>query len=82
MTDDVRVEEAEQLHLSDLLSRVLDKGVVIHGEVLIAVADVELIRVNLNLLLGAVESESRRARRAISSDANADVPVLRADAGE
>jgi hypothetical protein len=83
MTDDVRVEEAEQLHLSDLLSRVLDKGVVIVGHVTIAVADIDLIRVKLNVLLGSVESEARRADRPIApADSNADVPLLRADAGE
>jgi hypothetical protein len=45
----------EPLILSDLLNRVLDKGVVISGEVTIAVAGVDLVRLDLRLLLVAVE---------------------------
>ena len=45
----------EPLILSDLLNRVLDKGVVISGEVMIAVAGVDLVRLDLRLLLVAVE---------------------------
>jgi hypothetical protein len=48
-------EEEEPLILSDLINRVLDKGVVIGGEVTIAVAGVDLVRLDLRLLLVAVE---------------------------
>ena len=75
MGADLRPEDAEQLVLSDLLNRVLDKGVVIAGDVTISVADVDLVRVNLTVVLQAVESEARRLRAA--EDAlRADAPVL------
>ena len=75
MDADLRSEDAEQLVLSDLLNRVLDKGVVIAGEVTLSVADVDLVRVNLTVVLQAVESEARRLRAA--EDAlRADAPVL------
>ena len=48
-------DDDEPLVLSDLLNRVLDKGVVIGGEVTIAVAGVDLIRLDLRLLIVAVE---------------------------
>jgi hypothetical protein len=48
-------DDDEPLVLSDLLNRVLDKGVVIGGEVTIAVAGVDLVRLDLRLLLVAVE---------------------------
>ena len=41
--------------LLDLVDRVLDKGVVVRGEVILAVADVDLVRLDLRLLLGAVD---------------------------
>jgi gas vesicle protein GvpK/gas vesicle protein GvpA/GvpJ/GvpM family len=50
----------ERLELSDLLSHVLDKGVVLKGEVMLAVADIDLVRLDLGLLLTAVESAIRR----------------------
>jgi len=51
----------EPLILSDLLNRVLDKGVVISGEVMIAVAGVDLVRLDLRLLLVAVERLALKA---------------------
>ena len=57
-------DEEEPLVLSDLLNRVLDKGVVISGEVTIAVAGVDLVRLDLRLLLVAVERLARGATEA------------------
>ena len=50
----------ERLDLSDLLSHVLDKGVVLKGEVMLAVADIDLVKLDLGLLLTAVESALQR----------------------
>jgi hypothetical protein len=50
----------ERLELAEVLSHVLDKGVVLRGEVMLAVADIDLIRLDLGLLLTAVESVVRR----------------------
>ena len=64
-------DEREQLELSDLLSRVLDKGVLIHGTVLISVADVDLVRLGLSVMLTAVETERRRGPPPASTIARA-----------
>lgn len=50
----------DRLELADLLSHVLDKGVVLKGEVMLAVADIDLVRLDLGLLLTAVETAVRR----------------------
>jgi gas vesicle structural protein len=42
--------------LVELVDRLLDKGVVVSGEVTIAVADVDLIQLGLRVLLTSVES--------------------------
>jgi hypothetical protein len=39
--------------LVDVLDRVLDKGAVIAGDVTISVADVDLVRLHLRLVLGS-----------------------------
>ena len=52
----------EPLDLSDLLNTVLDRGAVVHGEVTIAVADVDLIKLNIGLLLQAVATAEQRMR--------------------
>jgi hypothetical protein len=48
------------LVLSDLISRVLDKGVVLSGDVVISIADIDLIKLELHVLLSAVETTIRR----------------------
>lgn len=60
-------EDLEQLKESDLslletLDHVLDKGLVIAGEVTISVAEIDLIYVALNVLLGSTESVHRKLR--------------------
>jgi hypothetical protein len=56
-----------RVDLSEVLSHVLDKGVVLKGEVMLAVADIDLIRLDLGLLLTAVETALRRPRVAGAS---------------
>ena len=52
--------DTEQLVLGDLLNHVLDKGVVISGTVTIAVADIDLVMLDLRLLLTSIETAVRR----------------------
>ena len=49
----------EQLTLLELLDRVLDKGVVLSGDVTLSVADVDLVYVGLRLLVSSVEAAHR-----------------------
>ena len=51
----------ETLVLSDLLSHVLDKGVVITGDVIISVAGIDLIAVSLSVMISALETLERRS---------------------
>ncbi len=53
----------------DLLNRLLDKGVVVDGELLISLADVELIYVGLKVLLVSSERLHRERRAAIPEPA-------------
>jgi hypothetical protein len=45
--------------LSELVSRVLDRGVLVAGEVIISVAGIDLIQLDLRLRLASVESIRR-----------------------
>jgi hypothetical protein len=45
--------------LLDLVDRLLDGGVVIHGDITIAVADVDLLYVGLRALVSSVETLER-----------------------
>ena len=51
----------EQLVLSDLVSRVLDKGVVIHSHIIISLADVDLVQLDLRVLISSVATLQQRA---------------------
>jgi hypothetical protein len=60
MTDEeLELDEGEELSLLETLDHVLDRGLVIAGEVTIAVADIDLVYLGLNLLLGSVETVDR-----------------------
>jgi len=52
----------EELTLLELLDRVLDKGVVLSGEVTLSVADVDLVYLGLRVLLSSVEAAERMRR--------------------
>ena len=45
----------------ELLDRLLDKGVVVKGEVLLSVADIDLVYLNLGLLLSSVKTVEKAA---------------------
>lgn len=53
------LDEDEELSLLETLDHVIDHGLVIAGEVTIAVAGVDLIFLGLNVLLGSVETVER-----------------------
>jgi Gas vesicle protein len=48
-----------QVSLCEVLDRLLNKGVVLAGEVVISVADIDLVYLNLQLLLTSIETASR-----------------------
>jgi hypothetical protein len=49
--------------LLELLDRLLDKGVMVKGEIVLAVADIDLVYLNLGLLLSSVKSIEQAASR-------------------
>ena len=57
------VSGEKQVTLLDLLDRILDKGVVLTGDITISVADVDLVYAGLNILLSSVETAERMRAR-------------------
>ncbi len=60
----IGVTEGKGVSLCEVLDRVLDTGVVGHGDVVISVADVDLVFLSLRLLLTSVET-ARKAGMAV-----------------
>jgi hypothetical protein len=52
-----------EVALAEVLDRALAKGVALEGDITIAVADVELIRIGLRALVAAVEALESPAER-------------------
>jgi len=82
MDEEFKFDEDEELSLLETLDHVLDRGLVIAGEVTIAVADIDLIYLGLNVLLGSVETVNEvvggRERRLAALRGGAPAP----DAGD
>lgn len=49
----------KNVSLADLLDRILDKGVVISGDLFISVAGIDLVYVDLRVLIGSLETIQR-----------------------
>ncbi|WP_328923448.1 gas vesicle protein [Streptomyces sp. NBC_00190] len=51
-----------QVALVDLLDRLLSGGVVLTGDVVLSIADIDLVRISLRALIVSVSSETTPAR--------------------
>jgi hypothetical protein len=60
--DDLEIDEQDKLVLSDLINRVLDKGVVISANVMISIADIDLIQLDLRLLISSFTTMMSRSQ--------------------
>ena len=60
---DVEQLEESDLSLLETLDHVLNRGMVIAGEITISVADVDLVFLGLNVLLSSVETANEVLRR-------------------
>ncbi|MBI4492865.1 MAG: gas vesicle protein [Chloroflexi bacterium] len=49
------VSSIQTTNLADILERVLDKGIVIAGDITISLADIELLSIKLRLLVASVD---------------------------
>ena len=75
---DVDFLEDAELSLLETHDHVLNRGLVIAGEITISVADVDLIFVGLNVLVSSVETAHEvlreRQQQSVPSSTPADVP--------
>jgi hypothetical protein len=56
-------ENLEELTLLETLDHLLDRGVVIAGEAVISIGDVDLLFLGLNVVLANVDAIKRTSRR-------------------
>jgi len=55
MQDSV-IDKSKDITILELLDRVLNKGVILTGDIVISVADVDLVYVGVKLMLSSVET--------------------------
>jgi hypothetical protein len=55
MYDNV-IDKSKDITILELLDRVLNKGVILTGDIVISVADVDLVYLGLKLMLSSVET--------------------------
>ena len=56
---DYKLDEKEHVSLCEALDRILNKGAVIVGDVMISVADIDLVYLGLQVILTSVETARR-----------------------
>ena len=55
MTEQKMKHATEATNLADILERVLDKGIVIAGDIKIQIADIDLLTIKIRLLVASVD---------------------------
>ncbi len=55
MTTQKMIHPTEATNLADILERVLDKGIVIAGDIKIQIADIDLLNIKIRLLVASVD---------------------------
>lgn len=68
--------QTESANLGDILERVLDKGIVIAGDIQVNLLDIELLTIKLRLIVASVDTARRMGINWWESDSG-----LRADSG-
>ena len=54
------IAKSKDVTLVEVLDRVLDKGAVVSGDIVISIADVDLIYIGLKVLVSSVETMERQ----------------------
>jgi hypothetical protein len=62
------INQSKDITILEILDRVLNKGVVISGDIVISVADIDLVYVGLKLLLTSVETMREKRLTIVKSD--------------
>jgi hypothetical protein len=77
---DIDLLEHSDLSLLETIDHVLNRGLVISGDITISVADIDLIYLGLNVVLGSVETIGqvlgRRDELGIGSESNHPKSIL------
>ena len=60
--------EHARISLSETLDRVLNKGVVVCGEVVISVADIDLVYLGLQLVLTSIDTAKRTSAHKVRQE--------------
>jgi ubiquinone biosynthesis protein UbiJ len=55
MAEQQMMHATQATNLADILERVLDKGIVIAGDIQIRIADIELLTIKIRLLIASVD---------------------------
>jgi hypothetical protein len=55
MAEQKMIHPTEAASLADILERVLDKGIVIAGDIKIQIADIDLLNIKIRLLIASVD---------------------------
>ncbi len=56
MINDSVIDRSKDITILELLDRVLNKGVILTGDIVISVADIDLIYLGVKLMLSSVET--------------------------
>ncbi|OHB79790.1 MAG: gas vesicle protein [Planctomycetes bacterium RBG_16_55_9] len=79
MSEQKMAHAVEATNLADILERVLDKGIVIAGDIKIQLADIELLNIKIRLLIASVDKALEMGINWWQTDSNLSTKPEKAD---
>jgi hypothetical protein len=67
MMEENVIDQSKEVTILEILDRVLNKGVVITGDIVISVADIDLVYLGLKLILTSVETMKEKHLKIIKT---------------
>ena len=62
------IEQSKDITILELLDRALNKGIVLAGDVVISVADIDLVYIGVRLMLSSIETMEKLKCNSVETD--------------
>ncbi|MGV8138218.1 MAG: gas vesicle protein [Mangrovibacterium sp.] len=67
------IDQSRDVTILEILDRVLNKGIVLSGDLVVSVADIDLVYVGVRLLLSSVETMEQMRNKRLEAETDSNI---------
>ncbi|MEN6454460.1 MAG: gas vesicle protein [Prolixibacteraceae bacterium] len=67
------IDQSRDVTILEILDRVLNKGIVLSGDLVVSVADIDLVYVGVRLLLSSVETMEQMSNKKLGTETDQNI---------